>query len=61
MASSIISSATAVATRAAVPGQANLVAPFIGLKSAAGLALAKKTDDITSVANNGGRVQCMQV
>ncbi|KAF7811253.1 Ribulose bisphosphate carboxylase (small chain) family protein [Senna tora] len=58
MASSMISSA-AVTTS---PAQANMVAPFTGLKSAAGFPVTRKANnDITSVASNGGRVQCMQV
>ncbi|MED6142274.1 Ribulose bisphosphate carboxylase small subunit 1A, chloroplastic [Stylosanthes scabra] len=45
----------------ASPAQANMVAPFTGLKSLASFPVTRKTNDITSVANNGGRVQCMQV
>ncbi|XP_039683149.1 ribulose bisphosphate carboxylase small chain, chloroplastic isoform X2 [Medicago truncatula] len=41
---------------------ANLVAPFTGLKSSAAFPVTKKTNnDITSIASNGGRVNCMQV
>ncbi|EPS63610.1 ribulose bisphosphate carboxylase small chain, partial [Genlisea aurea] len=57
MASSVISSAAA----AAVATRTSMVAPYTGLKSAAGFPVSKKSNDITSVANNGGRVQCMQV
>ncbi|MCT8136305.1 ribulose-1,5-bisphosphate carboxylase small subunit, partial [Acinetobacter sp. T_3_1] len=60
MASSVLSSA-AVATRSNV-AQANMVAPFTGLKSAASFPVSRKQNlDITSIASNGGRVQCMQV
>ena len=60
MASSVLSSA-AVATRTTV-AQANMVAPFTGLKSAASFPVSRKQNlDITSIASNGGRVQCMQV
>ena len=60
MASSVLSSA-AVATRTNV-AQANMVAPFTGLKSAASFPVSRKQNlDITSIASNGGRVQCMQV
>ncbi|KAL3527049.1 hypothetical protein ACH5RR_011705 [Cinchona calisaya] len=60
MASSMISSAAAAATRAS-PAQATMVAPFTGLKSASSFPTAKKSVDITSLATNGGRVQCIQV
>ena len=60
MASSIISSA-AVATRTNV-AQASMIAPFTGLKSAASFPVTKKNNaDITSIADNGGRIRCMQV
>ncbi|KAJ1443245.1 Ribulose-1,5-bisphosphate carboxylase small subunit, N-terminal [Sesbania bispinosa] len=58
MASSMISSP---AVTSASPAQANMVAPFTGLKSLAGFPVRKANNDITSIANNGGRVQCMQV
>ncbi|KMT18551.1 hypothetical protein BVRB_2g026850 [Beta vulgaris subsp. vulgaris] len=60
MASSVISS-TAVATVSRTPAQASMVAPFNGLKSTVAFPVTKKNDDITSLASNGGRVQCMQV
>ena len=41
--------------------QANMVAPFNGLKSISAFPASKKNNGITSIANNGGRVQCMQV
>lgn len=42
--------------------KASMVAPFTGLKSMAGFPVTRKANnDITTVANNGGRVQCMQV
>ena len=60
MVSSIISSA-AVATRTNV-AQAGMIAPFTGLKSTASFPVTKKQNiDITSIADNGGRVRCMQV
>nr|P04715.1 RecName: Full=Ribulose bisphosphate carboxylase small subunit, chloroplastic 2; Short=RuBisCO small subunit 2; AltName: Full=Ribulose bisphosphate carboxylase small chain SSU11A, chloroplastic; Short=RuBisCO small subunit SSU11A; Flags: Precursor [Petunia x hybrida]pir/RKPJS1/ ribulose-bisphosphate carboxylase (EC 4.1.1.39) small chain (ssu11A) precursor - garden petunia [Petunia x hybrida]CAA27445.1 ribulose 1,5-bisphosphate carboxylase [Petunia x hybrida] len=60
MASSVMSSAAvATSTNAA---QASMVAPFTGLKSAASFPVSRKQNlDITSIASNGGRVQCMQV
>ncbi|CAM8916161.1 unnamed protein product [Rhodiola kirilowii] len=58
MAASMFSTA-AVAT--AAPAQATLVAPFTGLKSASAFPITRKTADITSITNNGGRVQCMKV
>ncbi|KAI5684281.1 hypothetical protein M9H77_05509 [Catharanthus roseus] len=59
MASSMISSA-AVATTRSSPTQANMVASFTGLKSATAFPVTKKSADITSLASNGGRIQCMQ-
>ncbi|KAL0449889.1 UNVERIFIED_CONTAM: Ribulose bisphosphate carboxylase small chain, chloroplastic [Sesamum latifolium] len=56
---SVISS-TAVAARAS-PAQASMVAPFAGLKSAAAFPVTRKSNDITSLASNGGRVQCIKV
>lgn len=62
MASSMISSATVATVNRASPAQATLVAPFTGLKSAAAFPGTKKANnDITSIASNGGRVQCMKV
>nr|AAA33036.1 ribulose 1,5-bisphosphate carboxylase/oxygenase small subunit [Mesembryanthemum crystallinum] len=43
------------------PAQASMVAPFTGLKSVSAFPVTKKSNDITSIASNGGRVQCMQV
>ncbi|KAL0332597.1 UNVERIFIED_CONTAM: Ribulose bisphosphate carboxylase small chain, chloroplastic [Sesamum calycinum] len=60
MASSVISSTAAVVARAS-PAQASMVAPFTGLKSAAGFPVTRKSNDITSLARNVGRVQCIQV
>ncbi|KAL5553170.1 hypothetical protein UlMin_040571 [Ulmus minor] len=55
------SSAVASVNRAS-PVQASLVAPFSGLKSVSSMpATQKNNKDITSIASNGGRVQCMQV
>ncbi|KAK9742504.1 hypothetical protein RND81_03G177700 [Saponaria officinalis] len=51
----------AVATASTV-AQANMVAPFNGLKSTSAFPFSRKSNvDITSIASNGGRVQCMQV
>ncbi|EOY04196.1 hypothetical protein QUC31_017372 [Theobroma cacao] len=62
MASSMISSATVATVNRASPAQASMVAPFTGLKSTSALPVARKANnDITSLASNGGRVQCMQV
>ncbi|KAI7908365.1 Ribulose bisphosphate carboxylase small chain [Pyricularia oryzae] len=62
MASSMISSATVATVNRAGPVQASMVAPFTGLKSSSAFPVTKKTNkDITSIASNGGRVQCMQV
>ncbi|XP_061359249.1 ribulose bisphosphate carboxylase small subunit, chloroplastic isoform X3 [Gastrolobium bilobum] len=62
MASSIISSPAVTTVNRASPAQASMVAPFTGLKSMAGFPVTRKTNnDITTIANNGGRVQCMQV
>ncbi|OWM84658.1 hypothetical protein CDL15_Pgr027445 [Punica granatum] len=59
MASSMLSSA--VVGNAKTPAQATLVAPFTGLKSASAFPVTRKNADITSLASNGGRVQCMKV
>ncbi|KAF8022526.1 hypothetical protein BT93_F0137 [Corymbia citriodora subsp. variegata] len=61
MASSIVSSAAVAAVNRASPAQASMVAPFTGLKSASAFPVTHKSADITSLASNGGRVQCMQV
>ncbi|KAF5479894.1 hypothetical protein F2P56_000677 [Juglans regia] len=62
MASSMISSATVATVNRATPAQASMVAPFTGLKSAATFPVTQRANnDITSIASNGGRVQCMQV
>ncbi|XVF31606.1 hypothetical protein REPUB_Repub17cG0005700 [Reevesia pubescens] len=62
MASSMISSATIATVNRASPAQASMVAPFTGLKSASAFPVTRKANnDITSLASNGGRVQCMQV
>ncbi|CAH8383099.1 unnamed protein product [Eruca vesicaria subsp. sativa] len=58
MASSMLSSATIVSSLA----QATMVAPFTGLKSSAAFPVIRKASiDITSITNNGGRVNCMKV
>ena len=62
MASSMISSATVATANRASLAQASMVAPFTGLKSSSAFPATKKTNnDITSIASNGGRVQCMKV
>ena len=62
MASSMMSSATVASINHASPAQASMVAPFRGLKSAAAFPVTRKANnDITSLASNGGRVQCMKV
>ncbi|KAG5247545.1 hypothetical protein OIU76_029767 [Salix suchowensis] len=62
MASSSMISSAAVATVNRTPAQASMVAPFNGLKSTAAFPVStRKANDITSIASNGGRVQCMQV
>ena len=53
-------STAAMAARSA-PAQASMVAPFTGLKSASAFPTTRKTADITTIANNGGRVSCMKV
>ncbi|KAL3640764.1 Rbcs-1p [Castilleja foliolosa] len=60
MASSMISTTSAVVSRSA-PAQATMVAPFTGLKSAAAFPSTAKNADITTLASNGGRVSCMKV
>nr|Q96542.1 RecName: Full=Ribulose bisphosphate carboxylase small subunit, chloroplastic; Short=RuBisCO small subunit; Flags: Precursor [Betula pendula]CAA69102.1 ribulose-bisphosphate carboxylase [Betula pendula] len=62
MACSMISSATVAAVSRASPAQSSMVAPFTCLKSTSAFPVTQKTNnDITSIASNGGRVQCMQV
>ncbi|KAF4356512.1 hypothetical protein CsatB_002799 [Cannabis sativa] len=63
MASSIVSSAATVASVGrSTPVQASMVAPFSGLKSSAAFPVTQKSNnDITTLASNGGRVQCMKV
>ncbi|CAI0451071.1 unnamed protein product [Linum tenue] len=61
MASMISSSAVATVSRR-TGAQASMAAPFTGLKSTSAFpATRKSTNDITSIASNGGRVQCMKV
>ncbi|KAK7275248.1 hypothetical protein RIF29_16358 [Crotalaria pallida] len=62
MASSMISSAVVASVSRVSPAQSNMVAPFTGLKSSSAFSVTQKSNnDITSLASNGGRVQCMQV
>ncbi|XWS47611.1 hypothetical protein CRYUN_Cryun14cG0167000 [Craigia yunnanensis] len=62
MASSMISSATIATVNRTSPAQASMVTPFTGLKSASAFPVTRKANnDITSLASNGGRVQCMKV
>ncbi|MBT8694734.1 ribulose-1,5-bisphosphate carboxylase small subunit [Yersinia pestis] len=57
----MISSASVANVTRTTPAQAGMVAPFTGLKSTSAFPVTKKTNEITSLATNGGRVQCMQV
>ena len=59
----MISSATATVARSTAPAQAAVVAPYTGLKSAAGMpnAVRKAATNLNHLPSNGGRVQCMQV
>ncbi|XP_073143814.1 ribulose bisphosphate carboxylase small subunit, chloroplastic-like isoform X2 [Henckelia pumila] len=60
MASSMLSSTATVSRNA--PAQASMVAPFTGLKSTVAFPGTRKSSDITTVANNGGRtVSCIKV
>ncbi|XP_021755120.1 ribulose bisphosphate carboxylase small chain 3, chloroplastic-like [Chenopodium quinoa] len=60
MASSLMNAAASVAT--ASTAKANMVAPFNGLKSTSAFPVTRKSNvEFTSLASNGGRVQCMQV
>ncbi|KAK9277646.1 hypothetical protein L1049_007192 [Liquidambar formosana] len=62
MAASMISSAAVATVSRATPAQASMVAPFTGLKLNSVFPVTRKlNEDITSIASNGGRVQCMQV
>ncbi|KAA0876164.1 hypothetical protein EYC94_25585 [Enterobacter hormaechei] len=62
MAASMISSAAVTTVNRASPAQASLVAPFTGLKSSAAFPCTKKSNnDITTLASNGSKVNCMQV
>lgn len=62
MASSIVSSAAVASVNKASPAKAAMVAPFTGLKSASSFPVTRQLNtDITSIASNGGRVQCMKV
>nr|CAD1842326.1 unnamed protein product [Ananas comosus var. bracteatus] len=59
MASSMMAS-TATVSRTA-PAQANMVAPFTGLKSAAAFPATRRSSaDLSHLPSNGGRVQCMK-
>ena len=57
----MISSATVATVSRTTPAQASMVAPFTGLKSTFAFPVTKKSADITTLASNGGRVQCMKV
>ncbi len=52
---------TAAVVGRSAPAQATMVAPFTGLKSGAAFPTTRKNADITTIANNGGRVSCMKV
>ncbi|GKU90322.1 hypothetical protein SLEP1_g4330 [Rubroshorea leprosula] len=59
---SIVSSAAVTSVNRASPAQATVVAPYVGLKSTASFPGTRRlSNDITSLANNGYRAQCMQV
>ncbi|XVE84847.1 hypothetical protein DITRI_Ditri17bG0045500 [Diplodiscus trichospermus] len=61
MASSVVSSATIASINRASPAQASMVAPFSGLKSTSAFPVTRKlNNDITSIASNGGKVQCSE-
>ncbi|CAL5185759.1 unnamed protein product [Lathyrus oleraceus] len=58
----LISSAAITTVNRATRAQTNLVSSITGLKSSVGYPVTKKaSDDITSYASNGSRVNCMQV
>ncbi|KAI4313924.1 hypothetical protein L6164_026866 [Bauhinia variegata] len=62
MASSMISSAAMASVSRVSPAQNSMVAPFTGLKSSSAFPVTQKANkDITSLANNGGRIQCFLV
>ncbi|KAJ4709941.1 Ribulose bisphosphate carboxylase (small chain) family protein [Melia azedarach] len=62
MASSMVSSAAVASVSRTGPAQATMVAPFSGLKSSSAFPVTRQVNtDITSVASNGGKVQCIQV
>ncbi|KAL5726144.1 ribulose-bisphosphate carboxylase [Ranunculus cassubicifolius] len=51
-----------VARTTATPVQSSMVAPFTGLKSTSAFPITRKNNtELTSLSNNGGRVQCMKV
>ncbi|KAI4346874.1 hypothetical protein L6164_007737 [Bauhinia variegata] len=56
MASSMVSSAAVTTVSRTSPAQSNMVAGFTGLKSLGGFPTRKVNTDITSLANNGGKV-----
>ncbi|KAL7153007.1 hypothetical protein ABFS83_04G136500 [Erythranthe nasuta] len=61
MAASMVSTTATAAVSRATAAQASMVAPFTGLKSTSAFPATRKTADITTIANNGGRVSCMKV
>src|SRR5574338_632533 len=61
MASSTVTSADVASVNRASPAQASMVAPFTGLKSGSAFPITRKNNDITTLASNGGKVQCMKV
>ncbi|KAM7484566.1 hypothetical protein LguiA_000575 [Lonicera macranthoides] len=62
MTASMMSSAEVAPVSRAASAQASMVAPFSGLKSLAGFPCTRKvTKDITKIASNGSRVQCMKL
>ncbi|KAK1302326.1 hypothetical protein QJS10_CPB12g00346 [Acorus calamus] len=60
MASSLMVSTAAPVSRSATT-QASMVAPFTGLKSTSAFPVTRKSNDLSTLPSNGGRVQCMKV
>ncbi|KAL9666634.1 hypothetical protein QQ045_000969 [Rhodiola kirilowii] len=59
---SMMSSAAVASVSRTPAATTTMVAPFTGLKAGASFPVTRKPNqDITSITNNGGRVQCMMV
>ncbi|XP_047341584.1 ribulose bisphosphate carboxylase small subunit 1A, chloroplastic-like [Impatiens glandulifera] len=57
-----MAASTSMVSAAAAVASVTRVAPFTGLKSLATFPQTRKVEnDVTSITNNGGRVQCIQV